>query len=58
LPVALFVLLAGTLNLLSFRELNKEHQTALAETAEDQRKLSSTGISTTASQRFRFSSPR
>lgn len=39
LPVALFVLLAGTLNLLSFRELNKEHQTALAETAEDQRKL-------------------
>jgi hypothetical protein len=40
LPVALFVLLAGTLNLLSFRELNKEHQTALAETAEDQRKLS------------------
>lgn len=39
LPVALFVLLAGTFNLLSFRELNKEHQTALAETAEDQRKL-------------------
>jgi len=39
LPVALFVLLAGTLNLLSFRELNKEHQTSLAETAEDQRKL-------------------
>lgn len=39
LPVALFVLLAGTLNLLSFRELNKEHQTSIAETAEDQRKL-------------------
>lgn len=39
LPVALFVLLAGSLNLLSFRELSKEHQVAIAETAQDQRKL-------------------
>jgi len=40
LPVALFVLLAGALNLLSFRELNKDHQTALAEAAQDQKKMS------------------
>lgn len=40
LPVALFVMLAGTLNLLSFRELSKDHQAALAETAHDQKKLS------------------
>lgn len=39
LPVVLTALLAGGLNLLSFLELRNDHLTAVAEAAQDQRKL-------------------